>query len=346
MLLHQISTRPMDDPARKRVLDLCCGAGGLSLGFHQAGWNVMGIDTDRDSVETHRAMGSLAQIHSIAHYHPDQEFSVVVGGPPCQPFSVAGDQEGVEDDRGRLYQHMLRIADECRASVVLIENVRGMRQMRTKDTHEFIIEIISREFRERGYHTSFVLLNAADYGVPQSRTRLFFLAVRGERWSWSWPMQTHGLPITGSRPHISMREALSLPACPWGEDIFDSTAPTVMATEPQSDVNGIELDQTPRRASERIAQGVMEQIGQWLDPAHAEYVAEIQRRLGLLLMPNERRAGLRLAPEILAVLQGFPNGTVFVGSKTSRSRQIGNAVPPPIARVLAEALWSRMHGAR
>jgi site-specific DNA-cytosine methylase len=143
-----------------------------------------------------------------------------------------------------------------------------------------------------------------------------------------------------------MRQALSLPPCPWGEDIFDSTAPTVVATEPQSDVNGIELDQTPRRASERIAQGVMEQIDQWIDHAHAQYVTEIQRRLGLRLMPKERRAGLRLAPEILAVLQGFPPDVVFVGSKTSRSRQIGNAVPPPMARVLAETLHAKMHDLR
>lgn len=201
------------DATGPRALDLCAGAGGLSLGLHRAGYFVLGVDTDEDACETHWKNGAgPCERASIIDYHPPCEFEFVGGGVPCQSFSVSGDRGGLDDPRGVLYLHLLRIANEAKAKVVLLENVRGI--MSWRNDHGTAFGQIRKAFVDHGFTPVSSLLDAADYGVPQRRIRLFLLGFRDPLAAarFAWPAPSHGPRdnLLGLTPYVSVREALGL----------------------------------------------------------------------------------------------------------------------------------------
>ena len=178
------------------VLDIFCGAGGFSHGFEQAGYTVAaGIDNDEDAIETYNANhdgnGYCIDITSIkdpAEWLSNQGIDatgvdVVIGGPPCQGFSVAGHRDA-DDPRNNLVHVFLDWVEALSPNLVMMENVKGILSMQ----EGAVIESVVERFESLGYNVEYRTLNAANYGVPQTRERVFVQACTSEV---RWPEQTH-----------------------------------------------------------------------------------------------------------------------------------------------------------
>ena len=167
------------------VLDLFCGAGGLSYGFESAGFDILvGIDNDAKALETfelnHKGSksicGDITQITYDEHIKPllgGKQIDVIIGGPPCQGMSLSGPRK-FDDPRNKLYLSYIRLVKEIQPKVFVIENVPGLVGLFGGQIKDSIIE----KFTEMGYHIEYKILCSADYGVPQSRKRVVFVGTR------------------------------------------------------------------------------------------------------------------------------------------------------------------------
>lgn len=204
-----------------RYVEVCAGAGGWGLGLHRAGWTGTGIELNAVAAETHRAHVGPCLTADITAAPAPHAADLVCGGVPCQSFSLAGNRGGLNDARGQLFNHLLRIAVEAGARVCALENVRGL-------VHLGALPVILGAFRAHGYEPVHALLNAADYGVPQNRVRLFVVGFRHaeDLARFRWPAPTHGAPgnLFGLPAWRTVREALGLPG---GGGMMDRPSPII-----------------------------------------------------------------------------------------------------------------------
>ena len=394
-----------------RFADFFCGAGGLSLGFREAGHTpVFAVDFDKDSITTyhenfcgyvhgtecHCLRADVLKIDPFDFPAAD----IYIGGPPCQGFSVAGKQDP-NDLRNQLPYVMLDFVKERRPTIVLIENVPGAVKMGLHRELLFRLSLL-------GYCVDYRILNAADYGVPQTRKRMFVQArLDGPV---IWPNPTHcdpRKPVEGLLPWVTAGVALdgmpwpqpnTYPATPvtethWGnrEIRADKPSPTLTATEGGGGTNNVPFIE----ARQRFPHGLVEadkpapiikaggnidrkgHLGGAAPPsliARKSSEAEIRHNLehGIRnVIPSKpsptlqarddiyifetdggtlkrmraatswRESGVvvrRLTAAECAALQSFPQWFKFMGSRTSQYKQIGNAVPPLLARRIGECL--------
>jgi DNA (cytosine-5)-methyltransferase 1 len=315
-------------------------------------------------------------------WHPPHAAALVAGGIPCQDHSTAGKRAGTAGARGALYVPFLRIAREAAAQVVLIENVRGIFSAPGAAGATAFGEVRAAVMAE-GYHVVCALLDAAGYGVPQRRRRVFLAGFRSAAAAsaFRWPAPTHDAPggLLGLLPWVTVRQALGL-----GDGTFSTGRPAGVTTwqgmrsldvdAPATTVAGRNnadklspLDQPsptvtareqcsalafgsrgavtgPPRAGDRInpalavelaAAGVLDRPATTVDTREVLSRANRNGRAG----DHARVSGVRLTLEQLAALQGFPPGFAFCGATAaSRHRQVGNAVPPPLAEAVGRAV--------
>ena len=185
-----------------KVLDLFSGAGGLSLGFEQAGFEVVGgVDADAKCIDTYshnfpsasavRADLGEVSARQLAHEIDGSHIDVIVGGPPCQGFSVAG-KRSESDSRNDLYQHYLKIVRAVRPRAVVIENVPTIRSLYKGR----VAEAIEAGLSALGYRVTTGILNAAYFGVPQARRRMFFVATKSDEPRFEFPTPSTNEPLT------------------------------------------------------------------------------------------------------------------------------------------------------
>lgn len=351
-------------PENLSVVSLFSGAGGLDVGLERAGFGVRtAIDFDKDCVQslaanqarelpvqgpgpershlegTEIVEADVASLHAsdLSRTVPD----MLVGGPPCQPFSSSGAQRGVNDPRGRLFEEFVRLAEELRPRVILFENVRGLVTARGTDgLPGGAIASVKARFESIGYATTFALLNAADFGVPQRRVRLFMIGSRVGRSLPGFPSPTHERTTAVSmlenrKPWVTLGEFLA--AGPRLEP--DEIVPPAPHLEKQ-------LRDLPSGSGLK-SPGPVEPTrpsGHW-GYKQGTFVADLQKPARTVTASatqdwvRDPVHGLRrLTQRECAGLQGFPIDWDFVGSRTSRFRQIGNAVPVTFGEVLGEAL--------
>jgi DNA (cytosine-5)-methyltransferase 1 len=201
------------------VVSLFAGAGGMDKGFVNAGFDIVWAnDFEKDAVETykknignHIVLGDICEIESSEI--PDQP-DIIIGGFPCQGFSVANTKRNMEDKRNFLYREMLRIIKDKNPKFFLAENVKGILSMGKGQ----VIEMIKNDFRELGYDVRVELLNASDFGVPQARERVFIMGNRIGLEN-KFPEGTHGnfdasnfleqqMFLQDKKPHITVEEAV------------------------------------------------------------------------------------------------------------------------------------------
>lgn len=220
------------------VVSLCCGAGGMDLGFLGAGFRVVyAADFNPAAVETYRRnLGGHVELADLTTLDPASipDADVWVSGPPCQPFSVAGKRLGAADPRD-MWPHVLRLLDAKRPPFAVFENVRGLLSWNGGER----VHDIERSLRGMGYAVTRAVLDAADYGVPQRRHRVFFLCHRdGPAPAAPWP--THQDPArialrslfdgVPRRPWVTVRQALGL-GRRGGASVIDGPSGTVTAVE-------------------------------------------------------------------------------------------------------------------
>lgn len=224
-----------------KVLDLFSGAGGLSRGFYDAGYDVvLGVDFDEAALKTFKANHGKAEamkldlfdhsnIDVIINFlkEKDIKLDVLVGGPPCQGFSVAGPRD-MNDKRNTLYTAMVELAERVKPQVVVLENVPGMVQTNGGIGAKRVVE----DFAKIGYRMVPKLLYAPDYGLPQIRKRVFFVGLRDTDNDFVFPS-----PTVEKEHYITCEEAIGdLPSLqkPDGEIIYGEDFQDYV-TEPQND---------------------------------------------------------------------------------------------------------------
>lgn len=317
-------------------VDLFCGAGGLSTGLLDAGAAVrVGIDTDARSIETfdlnHNPRGGRglqedvkaltgAELRALA----GGRIHLLAGGPPCQPFSVAGRRRGLDDIRGDLIFEFVRLLAESEADAFVFENVPNLATVAGGE----VVKALKQAFADAGYSATDATLFAGDYGVPQMRRRLFIVGSRDREIPMP-PTATHGTEasLLGQHPHVTVAEAL--------DDLPDVDAPGA------EDIPNHE----PTFHSDRMLDAFAR-----LDPGKREPKSRHDRlhpeRLGYTLRagtgnfsplrPVHHRYDRVVSVRECARLQSFPDTFIWPDTmaRLQQYRQVGNAVPPLMARAV------------
>ncbi|MBB3303154.1 MULTISPECIES: DNA cytosine methyltransferase [Rhizobium] len=363
------------------AIDLFCGAGGLSEGFRQGGYHVLaGNDYDTAAGETFEATHSSArflpgpiQNYTAADFLKGTgvrqgELDVIVGGPPCQGFSVYNHARGLHDERSSLYKEYLRIVDGLLPKWVVLENVTGMT---SAGGGAAVISILDG-LRSLGYAVEHRILKAEEYGIPQERRRILFVGNRIGA-PIPWPSQTHG---PGLKPFVNVRAAIGdLPALENGEDSGELQYLASASSAYQREMR-LKSKVVRNHAAARLSavnMGRLEHIpqgGSWRDIPYELLPAGMRRakrsdhtkrygRLswdglastiltkcdphwGAFFHPDQNRA---ITVREAARFQSFPDWFEFKGSRTEQYVQVGNAVPPLLGRTIADSIIAAQGGA-
>lgn len=336
------------------VLDLFAGCGGLSYGFEQAGYSVLaGIDNWDDALKTFKYNHRSADIYNLDLFDFDlKEFEqkanykgkvdIIVGGPPCQGFSIAGHRLK-DDPRNSLYKAFVDFVEYYKPKVFLLENVPNLLAMDGGSIRDGIV----KDFEELGYTVVYKKLLASDYGVPQARRRVVFVGVL-EGDAFQFPEPTHNNPV-------SSKDAIS----DLSEQTLDEGAE--YTTEPHSEyqslmrknskgvynhVATVHTDQTRKIIALVPDGGNYKNLPKELWDTRKVNIAWTRINSGKPSMTIDTghnhhfHYSFNRVPTAResARLQSFPDNFVFLGGKTSQLKQIGNAVPPLMAKRLAEEI--------
>lgn len=343
----------------KCIIDLFCGCGGLSKGFEMAGFEVCyAVDMWQDAINTfnHNHSTPVAHCEDIHNLTTDvltklkKEKNVVgvVGGPPCQGYSTVGTRD-VNDPRNHLYLEYCRVVETVMPDFFVIENVKGLL---TLSNGAFRDDIVSR-FEKLGYSVVYKVVNAADFGIPQKRERVFFVGFKNNTFTFPSP---HDYRVTCLEALSDLPELTEIN----GEDATHQyvCAPQneyQKAMRKNSDVvfnhqwtahseqtkhiismipDGGKIKDLPREYWEiRKYNKAFERMGSTrqsntVDTGHRNYFHYSANRIPTV------RENCRL--------QSFADDFIVLGSKTSQYKQVGNAVPPLLAYAIAKAIMEQM----
>lgn len=345
-----------------RILDLFCGAGGFSFGAHMnknfktvvaSDFNEAAINTFKVNMpEACTIQGDITDPfirQEIISESKKRKVNMIIGGPPCQGFAMKGKKLGLADERNFLFLEYLRIVEELSPDVFVIENVR---QILTSSNGFFREEIISY-IEKLGYFVEYGVLNAKNFGVPQSRERAIFICSKEKK-----------IPLpTGNSRIVTIREAISdLAYLNSGEGVFESD----YLTEPQSEYQ-IAIRQNsdhlfnhqatnhsklaieklkmipPEKGKEFLPEnlrGKQQYHTTWCRLVWDEVSPTIDTRFdtpsnGTNSHPYLHRS---ITPREAARLQSFSDDFVFYGTKSAICTQIGNAVPPLLAKAIVDQI--------
>lgn len=298
------------------VVSLFSGAGGLDYGFIMAGHNILWAnDLYEDAVETYRKnIGNhiICKDISLIDTNDIPNCDIVIGGFPCQGFSVANTKRHIKDTRNTLYKQLIRVIQAKRPTFFLAENVKGILSLGKGE----VIKTIISDFQSIGYKVKYKLLNAADYGVPQTRMRVIIVGVREDiDFDYQYPEPTnsqYGSLITAQ--WVSVGE--------------------IMAEIPDPDLP----NDLPNHQYSKYKLGFNGYIGHRpIDPSKPAptVTGRGDDKGGVVILPHPN--GLRrMSGRELAAVQSFPLNYEFCGPLSSVYRQIGNAVPPLLAYAVAK----------
>jgi len=316
--------------SKPRVISLFSGCGGMDLGFRQAGYELIWAnDFEKSACDTYAAnLGNHIICGDITKLNLQElpECDLMIGGFPCQDFSMIWKRGGLETDRGNLYKYFVKAVKLKKPKVFVAENVKGLLTANSGRA----VRTITQDFAEIGYKVSVDLYNFADYGVPQMRQRIFIVGVRNDiKWDFSKPSPTHL-----KEEYISSGEALL-------------------------GVKKVKLNNEHQNIAEKTRKmlGLIPEGGNFSDipKDHPLYVkgmiSHVYRRLDRRKPSTTIIAGggggtwgyhyeepRPLTNRERARLFCYPDDFEFKGTITEVRKQIGNSVPPLAAKILGEAL--------
>lgn len=318
-------------------IDLFCGAGGLSLGFDRAGFeNVFSVEFNADFAKTYRRNFPTHQLivddvrnidnERIRELTAGKQVDVIMGGPPCQGFSLAGKigRSFLEDDRNKLFKEFVRFVDVVQPKMFLLENVAAMATHLKGKTMAAVVDAFSDA--GSGYTLQWEVLNSVNYGVAQERRRVVIIGIRKDvKTEFSYPPKCD---------HVyTVKEAIGdLPPLESGET---SDIPNHVAMNHSA--------QMLRKMSYVKDGGDRNDIPEELRPKTGDirkYIRYNSQKPSVCVTGDMRKIfhyeqNRALTARELARLQSFPDDFVFVGQSIGIQQQIGNAVPPKLAEKLA-----------
>lgn len=343
--------------SKYRVLDLFCGAGGLSLGFKLAGYKIIGgVEWDRAAMETHNRnfncqfeyCGDIKKITDDEIKEKLKDVEIIIGGPPCQGFSSANRHEKEENDpRNKLFFEYLRFVKLIKPKAFVIENVR---QILTKD-NGYAKDRILKITDELGYNVNVNVLLASDYGVPQDRRRAVFVGIRKDL-NCTFDFDK----LEKVKQVVTVYDAI-------GDICYPERNINNTFLRYARNNDGVLLNHIPKFPNARVQERIsyVPQGGNWkdvpselwdtqrdnrhssaykrlsfnepsitIDTGHMNYFHPVLNRI-----PTVRES---------ARLQSFPDNFEFCGNQGEQFRQVGNAVPPLMARAIAKKLKQLLDG--
>ena len=338
-----------------KTIDLFCGAGGFSLGFERAGFETaLAIDKWEPAIDTfnHNRDDKVGLNIDIYEYDDEKlekfieenDIDGIIGGPPCQGFSMVGTRN-VDDDRNNLYLQYVRFVDIVKPKFFILENVKGL--LTLKDG--FFKEDIINRFSDLGYNVNFKMLTASDYGVAQNRQRVFFVGLRKDEFGDTFFEFPEGDPSNA----VSTSDALSdLPSLDSGEN------PEVYRTEPQNEYQKIMRENSDKITNNDITNHTKQTkdiISMVPDGGNIKDLPEkyykVRNYSSAFKRMNSERPSTTIdcghrnyfhykenrVPTVResARIQSFPDDYFFTGNKTSQYTQVGNAVPVKLAETIA-----------
>lgn len=373
------------------VIDLFAGCGGLSTGFEMAGYKIpLAIEKDEWASETYKKNHSgtkvvtadITQVQDLDSLLPKRGIKIdgIIGGPPCQGFSLSGNRDK-KDPRNSLFMEFVRFVKHFQPKFFVMENVTGILSMETK-SGELVKNVIREEYDKAGYNVEIFILNAAEFGVPQSRIRVFFIGLRKGIEFDKEKLEPKGY-LFGDNQITIEQAIMDLPQIAAGEGTEVAKYPC----EPKND-----YQKWVRQGSEAVYNHIaMRHTARLVERfSHIEYgqsVADVdeefqQRQRGaadkisgkVYSQNNMRPFPDKPSPTVPASfqsnfvhpytnrnftaregarLQSFPDTYIFSGKRTTMSweknisqyQQIGNAVPPLLAKAIAETIgkYLKMH---
>lgn len=298
-----------------KVVSLFSGIGGLDIGFLDAGYNVIwandfdkyAVKTYSENIGNHITLGDLNEISLDAIPKHD----ILIGGFPCQPFSMMGQMKGFEDTRGTLFFRIVEIVKNqiergSKPRAIILENVRSLRTHDKGNTFRTIKNIL----QDMGYKVYDEVLNSVDYGVPQKRNRTFIVCFANHKVEFSYPspVSLNGLTLQGLLENdVNDKYFLS-----------DKILPTILSNGTGGYVGKSEIDL-------QIARPLCATMAKMHRACQDNYVTQKGRVR-------------RLTPRECARLQGFDDSFVIPVSDTQAYKQFGNAVTVNVSRAVAESV--------
>ncbi len=354
------------------VIDLFCGCGGLSKGFEEAGYRVLlGIDHDEAALNTFNQNFGRSGARGVSIDLFDRQYTkklrqqlgghqvdVIVGGPPCQGFSLTGPRN-FDDERNRLYLAVFEAVEALNPKAFLIENVKGMKTLYGGAIKD---EIVAR-FEKAGYVLPEPrILCSADYGVPQVRERLFFVGIRKDLMPFDYPKPTHD-----PKRYVTCEQAIGdLPSLDLdlGQEQSPYTSPAASAYQKRMrrKSKGLLLNHVATRHTELVKSVIrlVPEGGNHKDlpagvgdsrkfnEAWTRYHSQRPSRTIDTGHRNHFHYKFDRVPTVRenARLQSFPDDFQFMGTKTQQNRQVGNAVPPMLAEAIAREILKSIRSER
>jgi len=343
---------------KPKVIDLFSGCGGLSYGFELAGYDILlGIDNNKCALETFQynhanskvICGDITKISNedIKNKIGNTKIDIIVGGPPCQGMSLSGPRK-FDDPRNVLYKSFIRLVGEINPRAFVIENVPGLLSLFKGAIKDSILE----EFHKLGYIVSFRILNSADFGVPQFRKRVVFVGLKDKKFEFPDPTKTDINYVTCE---MAIDDLPPLHEDYLGEDIQK------YITKPQNEYQAL-MSKESKSISNHVAanhsQKVKDIISLVPEGENYKSLPEEYKNSRRFHVAWTRFHSKKPAPTIdtghrhhfhykynrvptvreSARIQSFPDTFIFFGNKTEQAKQVGNAVPPILAKSIAEKL--------
>ncbi len=366
------------------VIDLFAGCGGLSLGFEMAGFSIpVAVEKDEWASETYKKnhpktkviTEDITKISDLSTLLPKEVNSVdgIIGGPPCQGFSLSGNRDK-NDPRNSLFMEFVRFVEYFKPKFFVMENVTGILSMKTKNG-EKVRDLIEEQFKTAGYNLDTYILNAAEFGVPQSRVRVFFIGLHKDIKYDKNKLEPKGF-LFGDEQRTIDDAIMDLPQIGAGEGTDETKYTMRPFTEYQkwarTNSNMVYNHIAMRHTSRLVERFAQIKFGQSVADVSEEYQqrkrGESDKISGKVYSQNNMRPyPNKPSPTIPASfqsnfvhpyinrnytaregarLQSFPDTYIFYGKRTTMSweknlsqyQQIGNAVPPLLAKAVAKSI--------
>lgn len=354
------------------VIDLFSGAGGLSLGFMKDGYKVKtAVEFDKSIANTYKLNHPEVSVvvDDIKNIDQSGLFSshdadVIIGGPPCQGFSMAGSRirNGFMDDpRNFLFKHYFNVVKSVKPEVFIMENVKGIKTMQHGKIFDEILKIFSSPdlLDGRSYHLFYKVVKAVDFGVPQKRERMIIIGTLSDKVNIENLWQETKQQIIQQYPsffeRVSVKDAIGNLGGTTADGIIQNPEPTTnyqkflassertISNHTKTNHSQIAINRMKKIHSGENYEVLDEDIKSvhsgaygrlsWDEPAPTITTRFDTPSGGRFIHPSENRT---LSPREAARIQSFPDDFKFYGNKTSIIKQIGNAVPPKISYFLAK----------
>lgn len=338
-------------------IDLFCGCGGLSLGFEKAGFKVLlGIDAWQDAITTfnfnHKnSKGLCKDLSALSPSDIEPQLAgkavdIIIGGPPCQGFSVAG-KRIVDDERNKLYKNFVRFVEYFKPKAFMMENVPNILSIGEGTVRDSIV----KDFSDLGYKVVYKILTASDYGVPQNRRRTFFVGFKSGR-EFNFPTPTVAKKITSKEaisdlPDFTVADGEKYPIASQSkyQELMRKNAKglynhrVTIHTEQTKKIIALVPDGGNYKDLPLELQNTRKVHIAWtrLDSSKPSFTIDCGHNhhfhYKFNRVPTVRES---------ARIQSFPDDFIFLGKLGSQLRQVGNAVPPLMAEEIAKEIKNEL----